>query len=318
MRNMDWDRAFKQTPEVFTQRVQRTLLTLKEEPMKRFTLRTAVLAAAILLALAGVAYAAIQLGQGWYYNNRFTAYKEHEPEKHQAIMDNLQTGITQQISGPAADLVTIKVQDVAWAEEKDVMTLSMLATPKDDKAHELHSAWSMDVDGANVGEIDPDDEESRLHHWLWTDKGYGLPEEVMMDPSKQLLLVTVDYPMYIGDSQAEMPSSSSDIFTTPDGPVMMVYEFDLSMLQPETIDAIYAKVKVPEGQDETEYLKMIEEVKARLKGAGTAAAEAILTHTDEEGYLPLRFTFKVQTFQNDTYGEPVPGEVNFRIKVTGK
>lgn len=318
MRDMDLSRAFKPTPEAFHQRVERTLCQLKEEPVKRFTLRTAALAAALVLLLAGVAYAAVQLGQEWYFDNRFTAYKEHEPDKHQAIMESLQTDIPQQISGEAAQLVRVTVQDVAWAEKKDMMTLSILAEPVLADDMELHSAWSMDLDGALVGEIDPNDEESRLHHWLWTEKGHGLPEDVMLDPEKQLLLIRLDHRMFIGDTESEMPNSSGDDFTTPMGPVMMVQEYDLSKLVPEGIDAMYEKVSVPEGYDEAEYLQMIEEVKRELKGRGEAAAAAILDSTDQDGYLTLRQPFTVMTFSNDTYGEPSLGEVTFRVKITDK
>ena len=58
--------------------------------MKKFALRTAVLTAAFILLLGGIAYAVINLGQEWYYNNRFTNYQTNHPEKHQAILDNLQ------------------------------------------------------------------------------------------------------------------------------------------------------------------------------------------------------------------------------------
>lgn len=318
MRDMDLNSAFKPTPQVFHQRVEQTLCQLKEEPVKRFTLRTAALTAALVLLLAGIAYAAVQLGQEWYYDTRYTNFKEHKPELHQAIMENLQTDIPQQVSGEAAQLVQVTVQDVAWADEKDVMTLSILAEPKTPNDMELHSAWSMDVDGALVGEIDPDDEESRLFHWLWTEKGFGLPEEVMLNPEKQLLLLELDYRTFIGGTEAEMPSHGGDSFTTEAGPVMMVQQYDLSQLVPEGIDAMFADATAPEGYDEAEYLKTIEETKQTLKDQGKAAAAAILESTDEDGYLTLRQPFQVMTFANNTYGEPVQGEITFKVKVTGE
>ncbi|MBR1585706.1 MAG: hypothetical protein IJ662_09220 [Clostridia bacterium] len=72
-RQEDWQKVFGQPSAAFDARIQRTLNQLEEEkPMKRITVRTVVLALALLLALTGVVYAATN---GWtvadYFNNRF-------------------------------------------------------------------------------------------------------------------------------------------------------------------------------------------------------------------------------------------------------
>ena len=92
MRKEDLDRALGQTPQSFTEAMDRTLHGLKEEKdVKRVAFRTVILVAVIILLLCATAFALMGQGLEWYYNNIFTAYQEHEPEKHQAIMQNLQT-----------------------------------------------------------------------------------------------------------------------------------------------------------------------------------------------------------------------------------
>lgn len=318
MREVDLDRAFPGTPLVFSDRVEQTLHALKEEPMKRFTLRTAALTAAILLALAGIAYAAIHYGQEWYYDTRYTAYEEHKPEKYKAVMDNLQTGIPQEVTGPAAEWVDFHVLDAAWAPDQHVMTISMLATVKDDKTYEMHTIQEMDTDGATVGRIDPDDEESRMDHWLWTYKGFGLPKDVMIDPQKQLLIIDVWSNILIGDTDVPLPHSTSDYFTTQEGPVYANFEMDLLRLTPQEALAGMKFMEVQDGEDPVAHAAMIEKTKKYIIDSGEASAAAIAANTDENGLLSLRFPFSVQTFQDNAYGEPVPGELRFKVKLDGK
>ncbi len=73
MKREDWQRAYGPLPEALSDRVSSTLLRLEKEEtvMRRHTRRTAVAALAILLALAGVAYALIESKTadifGWFY-----------------------------------------------------------------------------------------------------------------------------------------------------------------------------------------------------------------------------------------------------------
>ena len=242
MRTDELDRAFGATPSVFTDRIDDTLLTLKEErPVKRFTIRTAIIAALIALLLCGIAYAIVSMqGQEWYYQNRFTAYQDHEPQKHQAIIEILQTEVPQKDSGDEQGLINVVVQDYAWAAEQNVFTMSTAARVNDDSKYELYSLWELDVDGSWGSELDPDDPEVRTEHWLWTSKGHGKPEDVMLDPSKQLLLVDFgDYRVFIGDTDVEMPGASFDTFIGEDGASICVQEFDLTQLDPKAIHARY-------------------------------------------------------------------------------
>ena len=73
MREKDLDRAFGDTPAAFTERINQTLARLDDRPRRIPRLRAALIAAAVLALLCGIAYAVIVQGQAWYYNNRFTA-----------------------------------------------------------------------------------------------------------------------------------------------------------------------------------------------------------------------------------------------------
>ena len=315
MRKIDLERAFPQTPTGFHQSVEQTLLNLKEEPMKKSALRVVMLAALITTLLAGIAYAVIQYGQEWSFDTRFTNFQNHKPEEYRAIVDGLQKDLPYQVTGPATELVELQVLDAAWAPKKSIATLSLLAFARDEGGYELHDLQEMDTDGALVGRIDPDDEESRMDHWLWTTKGFGLPKDTMIHPEKQLLLINNWGEIFIGESDTALPMGSSDSFTTSDGPVMSVYMFDLDLLDSAAIDAMIDLENVPEGYDKTEYNNMQKETLRWLKERGAKAAQAIIENTDDEGFLSLRYLFSVQTFQDNSFGEEIPGEIRFKVKI---
>lgn len=242
MKPDEFDRAFGDTPQVFTKRIDDTLLKLKEDaPVKKFTVRTAVLVTLILLLLCGIAYAIVTFqGQEWYYTNRFTAYQEHEPNKQQAILENLQTEVPQEESQDANGLVRMTLQDYSWVDGR-LFTLSMAARPKHPQEYELHPMMALDTDGLFGGaEPDPDDPEARAEHWLWTEKGFGLPEDMMSDPDKKLILL--DFGMsglLIGDTNIQLPMGSSDMFVGEDGASIGVLEMDLRWLDEDYIRSQY-------------------------------------------------------------------------------
>ena len=246
--------------------------------MKKLTTRTMLIAAAITLAIGGIAYAAITLGQEWYYNTRFTAYQQNEPDKHQAILDNMQTDIPQESNGAAAGLVDINVGDASWAKEKQVFTLSLTAKVKDSGKYELHAMSEMDGDGLYAASVDPGDSESRNVHWLWTSKGYGLPNDVMADPGKQLILIDLERDLFIGETSTVLPKYMTDVFSTDEGPVLAVHEYDLKLL-------------------------------------AKAVKQAIEDNTDGEGFLSLRLPYSVISFSNNEFGETVEGTAHFRVDI---
>lgn len=279
MHKLDLNRAFGPTPPRFSQAMKSTLADLPAGRKKGLPRRSALVAAAVILALTGMVYAAIQLGQDWYYPAERDLYQQQFPDKYQAIMDHLVTQVPQTLSGPASALAHLKVQDYAWASEQGIATISFLGQVVGGDKAELYSLWEVDLDGAQVGRIDPTDPDSRLEHYIKTPKGFGLPREVMADPSKQLLLLDLGQPLYIGDSQHILAHTWGHTFTTDQGPVMQVMEIDLNALSEETRAAIKA-------------------------------------HSDENGNLLLRCPYAVVPFADNAFLEPVPGELVFTIHIT--
>ncbi|MHC1786461.1 MAG: hypothetical protein AB9880_05330 [Christensenellales bacterium] len=316
MKRFELDQAFPQTPVSFSERFDQTLRQIKEEkPVKKLAVRTMLVAAVITLAIGGIAYAVITLGQEWYYNARFTAYQQYEPDKHQAIMVNMQTEIPQESNGVAAGLVDIKVQDASWAGEKQVFTLSLTASVKDIGKYELHSLSEMDGDGLYAASIDASDLDSRNVHWLWTSKGFGLPKDVMADPGKQLLLIDLEKDLYIGETATVLPGYMTDVFTTNEGPVMAVHEYDLKLADTAEVEKMFQDIKIPEGIDEAQFKLDNQQQKERLMLQAEAAKQAIEDNTDGEGYLSLRLPYSVIPLHNNEFGEAMDGAAHFRVYI---
>ena len=279
MKRTELDNAFPETPELFSRRIDQTLQQIQEgKPEKKFALRTAILAAAILLLLSGIAYAVINLGQEWYFNHRFTNFQTNHPEKHQAILENLQEPPTQKNQGKASDIIAFQVVDAAWAKGQGVFTLSVSATPILTDKDELHPLGALNGDGCYDAKPNPDDPDIRTEHWLSTEKGFGTPDQVMLHPDKRLLLLDLWDTFYIGDSDTALPMWSSDQFTTRDGPVMGVFELNGGMMKEQALQ------------------------------------EAIKKATTPAGLLPLRFPYKVWTLDNSDLRMLAEGEVNFQVQ----
>lgn len=239
MRNERINNAFGQTPEAFTRRIDQTLRNLEEEkPMKRLTLRTALVTVLVLALLGSIAYAVVSQGMEWYYNNRFTAYQQYEPEKHEAILSHLQTVQVQE--GQDDPLVNVEVREASWVPEHQTLVISLAAVPKNADKAELHPEWNLDPDGNYVGAENladyADDPEARGEHWLLTKKGFGPVNEVMNDPSKQLALFDASH-VYLGAMEDELDimsdMSSLDCYVNEAGEVMTVIEARLDWLSPD-------------------------------------------------------------------------------------
>ena len=167
MSDHDLDKLFKATPAAFSLRVRQTLAAMEDKPARRMRLRPLPLAALMLLCITLV-YASLQLGQQWFHHKEFDLYRIHYPDKYQAIMAALRQDPPQQTDGPAAALVDLRLKDYAWVKDQGFLSISLLATARDAEKAELYSLWEIDLDGAHVGSIDPDDPDSRLEHYLKT------------------------------------------------------------------------------------------------------------------------------------------------------
>lgn len=280
MRSEDLDRAVGATPQAFAERMDRTLHDLKEEKeVKRFAFRTAALVLAAMLLLGTTAFALVSQGLDWYYDNRFTAYKELQPEKYDAIKKHLTSDVEQQ--GWSGDDVNISVTEMSWAEEANILVVSLTAEAVDPDTYELHPFYNLDADGAYVGEdgvIDPaEDGEDRAVHWLWTEKGFG-PVEEMIAPGKTLLLLECGSILLENDHGDLM--NSWDEYVDENGRVHCVME-----------------------------VEMDDEKMARMKAEDT----------DGDGTVTLCLTYRVVPYtedDNELYLGGVHGTMRFQLPLT--
>ncbi|NLO84117.1 MAG: hypothetical protein GX096_01605 [Clostridiales bacterium] len=309
MKHTDLDRAFRQTPSEFTQSVDLTLGRLEEEkPVKKITMRAILVAALIILLLCSVAYAVISQGQEWYYNNRFTAYQEHSPQKYEAIMGNLQKNLEQETA--SNPYLNVAVQDAAWLPQEDMLTLSVVATAKEDANAEVYPMMNLDADGSYAGAdavIEPSesgelmDGEDRNVHWLWTSRGFGEPDAVMKDPAKKLILFAADS-VYIGTAEgvraaldqqalglyegssdgAMIHMNSWDEYVAEDDSAVTVLELKLTFLA-DDLDARLTQ----------EYGNMAENYAAEYQTTRAAYDK----HVDADGMLTLFIPYTVTEYQ---------------------
>ena len=322
MKQSELDRALGPTPAIFTERVGETLRTIKEEPTvyKKPIRRTLIFAVILLLAVSAAIALAVTQGQDWYYHNRFTAYQNNEPEKQQAILGHLTTDIPQE-QAVSDGLVSVTVQDVSWAPADGIATLSFAVRPLHPESDELYSLWNLDEDGSYSDVIDPEDPDSRTEHWLWTDKGYGPPAQMMVDPAKQLLLFDDgDSHIYIGtEGDVTLPQSVGDQFQGEDGSVICVMEFDLNRLVEAKVREENAAIVFDPtwGVDEKEWNTSHEESLQSSLEYAAAANAAIAANTDENGMLTLRYQYNVVPLKDNTLraDEAAKGEAVFQIKV---
>lgn len=297
--------------EAFVQRMNQLLHTLpakkEEEKVKRLTLQTVIVWALLAVLCMATAYAVIQYGLDWYYDTRFTAYQEHEPEKHAAIMENLQTGFAQSAIGD--ERIHVQVTEASWAREEQVMVVALSATPKEPETYELHPMWNLDADGAYVGkggaEQPASDGEDRSVHWLWTRDGFG-PVEQMVTPGKQLLLLDTG-DVHLNGNVVLGDGSSMDAFVTDDGVVHTVLEVRLDMLEDSYEETMRQQIaQMPE------YAAYMEE---RL-AANLEIRRAILE--DEDGKITFTVPFTTTLYTEDDeqlYQGGQDGEIAFELNI---
>lgn len=305
MRSEDIDRALGATPQSFADKMDQTLHGLKEEKeMKRAAFRTVLVVALVTALLCSTAYALVTQGLEWYYNNRFTAYQQYEPEKHEAIMGHRQTDVPQTQTSDAD--VGITVTEVSWAPAQRLMVVSLAARVKDPEKAELHPMWNLDADGAYVGKENladyAGDEESRGEHWLWTEQGFGPVDEIVA-PGKQLLLleanaVCLDGKQLMGDM------SSMDAYVAEDGTVHTVMEIRLDCLETDYI------------KNQQQMLDMYPEQLFRQDNMAVAKRLQTLLTTANTMELTIPYTVTAYTEDDSQlYGGGNSGEVTFTVNL---
>lgn len=312
MRREDLDRALGQTPQSFSDRMDQTLLSLKEEEkVKRIAFRTVMVFALITVLLCTTACALVSQGLDWYYNNRFTNLQKYEPEKYNAIMNNLQTEVPQT---PAEDPeINISVNETSWAPEQNVLVVSVLATAANPEAFELHPMWNLDADGSYVGKENlelyanaDEDGEDRAEHWLWTKKGFG-PVAEMVAPGKQLLLLEAEH-LYLGDIPVTGDRSSMDAYVTEDGAVHVVLDIDLQCYFDPTYPD-YVQEMIKKSPDMADYWNnRLAEIERTRK----------IISEDEDGVITLTLPYTVTTYTDDDqqlYTGGRNGEIHFDLKI---
>jgi len=215
----------------------------KEEVIVKKKMSTGLVIAIALISVALVALAASGIFDlSWYYDNRYTAYKDDDPETYEALMKNNQENVSVEISENS--LLDVVAQNVSYSDK--VVTVHLKFNAKDPEKYDLYGMEALDVDGSYMGPdgpVEPDSEE-RLDHWLWrSDEDeprevslYGPPAEIMQDPSKQLLLV--EYKGY-GDETRALAGRylSYDYYRLSDGSCVYVLEF------------VYDEDEVPQAQE---------------------------------------------------------------------
>lgn len=311
MRPEDLDRALGPTPQSFSDKMNQTLLHLEEEKqVKRIALRTVLIFALLVTLLCSTAYAVITQGLEWYYTNRFTAYQQYEPEKHEAIISHLQMDPPQSVTDPD---VRITAQEAAWVPEEEVLIVSIAAVPADPVRYELHPMWNLDADGAYVGEngsTDPEgDGEDRPVHWLWTNAGFG-PVDEMISPGKELLLLDVnsiclDGLEIIGDG------SSMDAYVQEDGTVHFVLESQLDFLDPAHDADLEAYIELCKE-------KYPESVPYAEQQLANAQRQRQLVSGDNDGVIDLTIPYAVTLYSEDDaqlYAGGRQGEISFQIQI---
>lgn len=309
MRRESLDRAIGPTPPSFSGRMEQTLRTLKEEKeVKRTGFRIIMVFAIIAVLSCTTACALVSRGLEWYYNNRFTAYQEHEPDKYHAIISHLQTEVPQ--SAAQDPDIRISVDEVSWVPEDHILVVSVTAAAANPEACELHPMWNLDADGSYVGKEHlgeyAEDEEARGEHWLWTGHGYG-PVAEMVAPGKQLFLleaeeIRLEALRLLGDM------SSTDAYVTEDGAVHVVIELRLAQFfDPTFPDTVAQRIK-----ETPEYAANWQQLLSDWEHFQQ------LLRVHEDGVVTLTLPYTVTTYSEDDvalYTGGRKGEIQFDVKL---
>ncbi len=273
----DIDRAIGETPEAFSACLHCTLNRCTQEApaRKKFGARLAVLTFALLLACGAAVAVVSAYGMDWWIDNRWAYIQEYNPSLYSQIKTSLQKNITQ-TDAQKNNNVTVRIQDAAWLSDRAFIAVQAVC---DNSAYEMHPEYNFDVDGGLSDEPNANVEGAHYQHWLWTDKGFGLPEDVMTNPDKKLL-VYYGTDIHIGKADGETLIAGYDMIKIEDNTVLFALEYDRSTCETDAVKA------------------------------------AIIQYTDADGYLTLCYPYETRLFVNGDFGDVVDyGCVTFRIKI---
>ena len=290
-----------------------------EEPVAKKISTTLIFVMAIVAVTVTALAAGIIYNQNWYYHdNNGRILKENNPVAYEAILANLTENPEQSQSG--SDLVNVVIQDVAWAPEAEMLTISFRASVKDPEHYELHGMWALDTDGAYIGEggstTVTDDSEDRAMHWLWRtfdtveytgSRHYGPPYEMMDDGSKKLLLIErEDITLFDGTLDVY---GAMDMVRTPEGDIVFMEEVSLDWLS-DAYDqkmADYAEENPDLPSHVNSRMDAVRSVRDNLK----------------DGTIPCRLTYTVVEYtegmdDRDLYTGGEHGYIDFIIQPSGQ
>lgn len=294
MRSEELDRALGKTPSSFDERMRRTLNGLQErKAVPAPALRRAVLLGVALVVVCSTAVALVSQGLNWYYSNRFTTYQANEPERYNAIINNLQSDVEQ--TRTADDELDIAVTEVSWAQEQKLMVVEITAAALDPQHTELHPMDNLDADAAYVGKgnLDkyPYDKDAREEHWLWTENGFG-PVSEMVAAEKELLLLSCGW-VYLDGDVVIGDMSSEDSYVREDGSVHFVIEVRM--------DHLLQSAQADDFQSEHD-ARVAEKLQKGI----------------EQGELTLTIPYTVRHYSEDDdqlYQGGRKGEISFTVKI---
>lgn len=295
MNGFDFENAFGQPPAEFREGMVRALAQVKEgKPMKRFTARTLILAAALLLMLCGIALAvSATYGVEWFLTQRYA----DPPVLPSNFQEQVQSGITQENTGDFAD---VTIRDAAWLDDPkyhpNTFLLTLGGVLKDPNTYEMHQEFSLNTDGDTSERNDED--------WLWTEKGHGPIPEMMTDPSKKLVFFDSGK-LTIGTPDGfEMPGYGEDTLLAQDGSVLCYLTVSLNYLDESWLREHPRQLEPAEAQ------KYLEQDLQNAK----AYQEAKAKYTGADGLTTLVFNYAVWEYpdwQNDRH----QGYVAFKVKL---
>lgn len=280
-RHITREKLFGPTPDSFTQRLKNTLNQIEEDKPVKKSFSVPILALVLVLLLAGVALAAMR-GLPWYYENRF----DYGGKLPQDVAQRIQTDLNQRGDHPLAHVTVTGVAwlgNAMWETEDVVETLdvNIRAAVKDEDTYEMVGAMSIDVDGARGGQERREHPQygSRANEpWLWAYGKHGPLDQVMKDPTKQLLLFSgmKDERLQVDGEAVRVGDHSFDILVDDEaGEVVCQYSFPLSQAEMATLRA----------------------------------------HANEEGYVTFTIESVAQAFGDNGETQPVTAVFTFEVKL---